>query len=121
LPVDITVPRDFTAKYFLMVPTELNKTFTNFPMSLTQLHLEIVDTSIAILTSQHHQCRVQERGGDQMTLIIAMIVITVIFMIITVALILAMKCQQQHQRFEAPTGIAYRVSLILNFNHLVQN
>ena len=121
MQVDVTVPREFTVKYFLMVPTELNKAFTNFPMSLIQLHLEIIDTSIGILTPQHHQCRVQERGGNRMTVTITMIVITVIFMIIIVALILIMKCQQHHQSFEAPTGISYRVSFILNFNHLVQN
>ena len=104
-----------------MVRTELNKTFTNFPMSLTQLHLEIIATSIGILTSQHHHCGVQERGGNQMTITIAMIVIIVIFIIIIVALILGIKCQQHHQSFEAATGISYRVSFILNFNHLVQN
>jgi len=56
-----------------------------------------------------------------MTVTIAMIVTTVIFMIIIVALILIMKCQQHHQGSEVPTGLSYRVSFILNFNHLVQN
>jgi heme/copper-type cytochrome/quinol oxidase subunit 2 len=93
-----------------MSQTELNKTFTNFPMSLTQLHLEIIDTSIGILTPQQHHCRVQERDGNQMIVTIAMIVVTVIFMIIIAALMLTMKCQQHHRSFEAPSGISYRVS-----------
>jgi hypothetical protein len=35
LQVDATVPTEFTVKYFLMVPTEINKTFTNFHVTYT--------------------------------------------------------------------------------------
>jgi hypothetical protein len=82
------------------------------------LHLEITDTSIGILTPQHHQCRLQERGGNQMTVTIAMIVTTVIFTTIIVALILIMKCQQPHQGFEAPTGLSYRLPSHSSGQHL---
>jgi high-affinity K+ transport system ATPase subunit B len=77
-------------------------------MSLIQLHLEIIDTAIGILT-QHH-CKAQETGSNQMTITIAMIVTTLIFMIIIAALTLTMKFLQRDGNTEAPSGISYRVS-----------